>query len=169
MCLMFPTPTSLDRFEKACDRNLPVYAAETSPPMLEHLRDLGLISAPKVFGSFLLDGRPEARRPHHEQACEEEYERFDSFLLRNWAGAITRPSSPSGTEGAHSSTLNASASSLREEADTDEGTGASLLSDLSDLAVTDLDVDDFEGLADEAGVLLDDSVSQRFRFPGSFM
>ncbi|RPD74272.1 hypothetical protein L226DRAFT_571713 [Lentinus tigrinus ALCF2SS1-7] len=165
MCVIFPTPSSLDRFEEACDHNLPAHPKETSPPTLEDLRDLGLVSVPEVLGSFLLDGRtePVGRLPQEKQVGDDGQDSHDTFLFSDWAGPIAGPA----TEGTDWP--------LREEVDAlAEGSDASSISGLSDFDVTDLDADDLEGLVDEDGdaldaLLCDAALFQRFEFPSNFM
>ena len=59
--LQFPNANSADQFDTCCDRILPApVQAGTLRPTLEHLRDLGLVSAPRVVGEFYSSER-EAR------------------------------------------------------------------------------------------------------------
>ncbi|RPD53697.1 hypothetical protein L227DRAFT_616787 [Lentinus tigrinus ALCF2SS1-6] len=186
LCLIFPSGTSLDQFEAACDRNLPSRAVETSRPTLEHLRDLGLIAAPKVVGAFLLNGRTEpscVQRPRREFADDIGNDGDLPFLLTDWTEPDARPLPPLAIHrrGVTGRDNPLSSSALHNEDDTEEETSDSSsigdLSDLSDLDVTDLDAEDIEELINEVDedaeafdVLCCDVVAaRRYEFPGSFM
>lgn len=195
MCLFFRTASSLSRFEASCDRTLPSYAISATAPTLEQLRDLGLITAPKLVGSFLLDGRTESmapsRRARRGSSDDDTDEQSEAFLLSGGAEPSTLPIGQSildrllqpcppplathvlplpGVEAQDDNSP--SATSIVEVASCD--TPLSDLSDLSDLDVTSLDADDVLELLDEVPgeldpQLCDISPTSRFEFPGSFI
>ncbi|KAI0720092.1 hypothetical protein C8T65DRAFT_736256 [Cerioporus squamosus] len=190
MVLIFPTDTSLDRFEAACDRNLPSHAIETSAPTLEQLRDLGLVAVPRVLGSFLLEGRTETATnpPQQESTHDDGDEGYDTFLLSDWARTIARPPPAFALDRADGSLLEQSVdsrspdpvSTIHVEGDSEENSETSSigdLSDLSDLDVSDLDADDLAELVEEVDEIMEDfdvllcdmAVTRRFEFPGSFV
>ena len=184
MCLFFRTASSLSRFEASCDRTLPSYVISATAPTLEQLRDLGLITAPKLVGSFLLEGRTEtmARSARRVSSDDDADGQPDAFLLSGWAETSTsildrllQPSPPSlamhvlplpGVEAQDDNSPSATSIAEVESCDTP-------LSDLSDLDITGLDADDLLELVDEVPgeldtQLCDMSSTSHFEFPGSF-
>ncbi|KAI0715886.1 hypothetical protein C8T65DRAFT_738324 [Cerioporus squamosus] len=189
MMLIFPTESTLDRFETACDRNLPSHTIETPAPTLEQLRDLGLIAAPRVVGSFLLEGRrteTATRRPQQESALDAGDEQHVPFLLSDWARTIARPPPAFALNRAEMPSLDlpvrnrspdpVTVSAVHEEDDTEEGSDTSSigdLSDLSDLDISDIDSDDLAELVHEVDEMMENfdvlTVTRRYQFPGSFV
>ncbi len=51
--LFFPTVASLDRFEELCDRNLHAHHPRGTPPSLQELANLNIITVPRVIDDFL--------------------------------------------------------------------------------------------------------------------